>query len=42
VALDVSEDRTTMYIHAMYIDTPDAVRREIKQGYERRVLQLLS
>ena len=42
VALDVSEDRTMMYVHAMYIDTPDAVRREIKEGYERRVRRLLS
>ena len=42
VALDVSEDRTILYVHAMYIDTPEAVRREIKEGYERRVLRLLS
>jgi multicomponent Na+:H+ antiporter subunit E len=42
VALDVSADRTVMFVHAMYIDTPEAARREIKDGYERRVLRLLN
>ena len=41
VALDVSPDRRFMYVHVMYIDTPDAARDEIKHGFERRVLQLL-
>lgn len=41
VALDVSADRNTMYVHSMYVTTADAARAEIKNGYERRVLQLL-
>jgi multicomponent Na+:H+ antiporter subunit E len=41
VALDVSEDRKVMYVHAMYIDSPDATRADIKTGFERRVIQLL-
>jgi multicomponent Na+:H+ antiporter subunit E len=41
VALDVSSDRTVMYVHVMYIDTPDAARAEIKNGFERRVLDVL-
>jgi multicomponent Na+:H+ antiporter subunit E len=41
VALDVSPDRRTMYVHVMYIDTPEAARAEIKQGFERRVLGVL-
>ena len=41
VALDVSPDRTVMYVHVMYIDTPEAARDEIKRGFERRVLDLL-
>ena len=41
VALDVSADRTTLYVHVMYIDTPEAARREIKDGFERRVLEIL-
>ena len=41
VALDVSPDRKLLYVHAMYVDTADAARSEIKHGYERRVLLLL-
>jgi multicomponent Na+:H+ antiporter subunit E len=41
VALDVSPDRKTLYVHVMYMDTPDAAREEIKQGFERRVMGVL-
>jgi multicomponent Na+:H+ antiporter subunit E len=41
VALDVSADRRVMYVHVMYVTTPDAARAEIKHGFERRVLELL-
>ena len=43
LSLDVSADRRTLYIHAMYIPGGDleAVRRQIKNGFERRVLELL-
>jgi len=41
VALDVSPDRKTLYVHVMYMDSPDAAREEIKQGFERRVLDVL-
>lgn len=43
LSLDVSSDRKVLYIHAMYIDDHDVdgVRREIKEGLERRVLRLL-
>jgi multicomponent Na+:H+ antiporter subunit E len=41
VALDVSPDRKTLYVHVMYMDTPDAARQEIKEGFERRVLGVL-
>jgi len=41
VALDVSPDRKVMYVHVMYIDTPDRARHEIKTGFERRVLDVL-
>ena len=30
VALDVSPDRTILYVHVMYMTTPDAARDEIK------------
>jgi multicomponent Na+:H+ antiporter subunit E len=41
VALDVSPDRKTLYVHVMYMDTPDTAREEIKKGFERRVLEVL-
>jgi multicomponent Na+:H+ antiporter subunit E len=41
VALDISPDRKTLYVHSMYVDSTEAARAEIKDGYERRVLQLL-
>jgi multicomponent Na+:H+ antiporter subunit E len=40
-SLDVSADRSELYLHAMYIDDPDQVRRQIKDGFERRVLEVL-
>ncbi len=41
LSLDVSEDRTRLYVHAMFVDDPDEVRRQIKQGFERRILEVL-
>lgn len=41
VALDVSADRSRMYVHVMYMKDPESARAEIKQGFERRVLRLL-
>jgi multicomponent Na+:H+ antiporter subunit E len=40
VALDVSPDRKTLYVHVMYMDSPDAAREELKTGFERRVLNV--
>jgi multicomponent Na+:H+ antiporter subunit E len=41
VALDVSPDRKLLYVHIMYMSTPDAARDEIKTGFERRVRGVL-
>ena len=43
VSLDLSADRRSLYVHAMYIDGGDieAYRRSVKEGLERRVLELL-
>ncbi len=41
LSLDVSDDRKTLYIHAMYVVNPDDLRKEIKDGLERRLLELL-
>lgn len=40
VTIDVSDDRRTLYVHVMHMDTADGARRNIKEGFERRVLQL--
>jgi multicomponent Na+:H+ antiporter subunit E len=40
-SLEVSADRRVLYVHAMYVDDPETFRREIKDGFERRVLELL-
>ena len=37
VTIDLSEDRTTLYVHVMHMRTADETRREIKDGFERRV-----
>ena len=42
VALDVSSDHRVMYVHLMYVGSPEAARATIKQGFERRVLQVMA
>jgi multicomponent Na+:H+ antiporter subunit E len=42
LSLDVSPDRRTLYIHAMYIHDPETLRRDIQDNLERRVLELLA
>jgi multicomponent Na+:H+ antiporter subunit E len=43
LSLDLSADRRTLYVHVMYLDHDDVAlaRREIKEGLERRVLEIL-
>ncbi|MBM4461438.1 MAG: Na+/H+ antiporter subunit E [Chloroflexi bacterium] len=42
LSLDVSADRRVMYIHSMTLgDETDKFRRQIKEGFERRVLEVL-
>ncbi|MEW6720911.1 MAG: Na+/H+ antiporter subunit E [Thermodesulfobacteriota bacterium] len=41
LVLDVSPDRKRLFIHVMYVDEPDAVRRRIKEGLERRLLRAM-
>jgi multicomponent Na+:H+ antiporter subunit E len=40
VALDVSADRRSMYVHVMHIKTVEEAKHEIKNGFERRILEL--
>lgn len=41
LTIDVSDDRSVIYVHSMFLDDPDAFRRTIKDDFERRVLELL-
>jgi multicomponent Na+:H+ antiporter subunit E len=41
LSLDVSPDRRVLYIHAMFVGDPDEVRRQIKDGFERRLLEVM-
>lgn len=40
LSVDVSTDRSTLYIHAMDVDDPDALRAEIREGFERRIREV--
>ena len=40
LSLDLSADRRTLFVHAMYMDDPEEFRRFIKGGLERRVRQV--
>jgi multicomponent Na+:H+ antiporter subunit E len=41
LSLDVSSDRSVLYVHTMFVDDPEVLRQEIKDGFERRVLELV-
>jgi multicomponent Na+:H+ antiporter subunit E len=41
LTVDVADDRSVIYVHAMFVEDPDEVRRAIKEDLERRVLELL-
>ena len=41
LSLDVTEDRKTLYIHAMFADDPDAIRKQLKDGMERWVKEAM-
>lgn len=41
LSLDVSDDRKVLYIHAMFLEDEEELRKEIKDGFERRLLDVL-
>ncbi|MFO7558507.1 MAG: Na+/H+ antiporter subunit E [Desulfobacterales bacterium] len=41
LTLNVSEDRTMLYVHVMFLDDIEATRREIKEKIEKRLLEIL-
>ncbi|BDD86500.1 Na+/H+ antiporter subunit E [Desulfofustis limnaeus] len=41
LSVDLSEDRTTLYVHVMFLDDVEQTRQAIKNGLERRVLEVM-
>ena len=41
LSLDVSSDRRYLYVHEMYVTDPEHVRSELKNGLEKRLLEVL-
>lgn len=41
LSLDVSADRKVLYVHAMYLEDRDEFIRDIKDGFEHKLLQIL-
>jgi multicomponent Na+:H+ antiporter subunit E len=41
LTLDVSSDRRYVYVHEMYMTDPEQVRKELKDGLEKRLLEVL-
>jgi len=42
LSLDVADDRSVLYIHAMDVGEPEEFVREIKDGFERRLRELFA
>lgn len=41
LSVDVSNDRRVLYIHAMYVEDVGDFRQKLKEGLERRLLEVL-
>ncbi|NLR95425.1 Na+/H+ antiporter subunit E [Rhizobium sp. P38BS-XIX] len=39
LSVDVSDDRKTLYVHALDCSDPDAIRHSIANGFERRIME---
>lgn len=41
LSLDVSSDKKVLYVHAMYVSDKEKFIKDIKQGFEKRLLEIL-
>jgi multicomponent Na+:H+ antiporter subunit E len=41
LSIDISEDRKAIYIHAMMMDTPEQLKQEIKNTFEKRIQKMM-
>ncbi|PHR25637.1 MAG: Na+/H+ antiporter subunit E [Hoeflea sp.] len=39
LSVDVSDDRRILYVHAIDASDPDAARRDIAEGFERKIME---
>ncbi|MFV0414944.1 MAG: Na+/H+ antiporter subunit E [Chthoniobacterales bacterium] len=42
LSLDVSTDRKTLYVHSMYLEDAKKLKKELKENFESRVINLYS
>lgn len=42
LSIDVSNDKKVLFVHAMYIKDKEKFIKGIKEGFERRILEVLS
>lgn len=40
LSMDVSEDRKTLYVHSMYISDKEEFIKSIKNGFEKRIMEM--
>ncbi|HZJ35486.1 MAG TPA: Na+/H+ antiporter subunit E [Gillisia sp.] len=41
LSLDVSDDKKVLYVHSMYITSKESFIRSIKNGFEKRIMEIL-
>lgn len=41
LSVDLSEDKTTLYVHVMFLEDISKTRTDIKNGLERRILEVM-
>jgi len=42
LSIDVSDDKKVLYVHSMYIDDVEEFRASIKNGFEKRIMELFA
>jgi multicomponent Na+:H+ antiporter subunit E len=38
--MDISDDRKSIYVHGMYVKDRDSFEAEIKEGIEKKILEV--
>lgn len=40
LSLDLSSDKKILYVHSMYVDDPEKFRDSIKNGFEKKIMEI--